>query len=57
MRKFKSQYRRHRHYHRHGMGQGFGDLEAEARPHGPVVMEAREVSEDKATRAARAVLG
>lgn len=46
--RFKSDYRKHRYYHKHGMGQGFGDLEAEAKPHGPVVEAAAEVSADEA---------
>jgi len=45
---FKRQYRQHRYYHKHGMGQGFGDLEVDAKPQGPVVETAAEVSPEQA---------
>ncbi|HEY5647694.1 MAG TPA: NAD(P)/FAD-dependent oxidoreductase [Pseudomonadales bacterium] len=45
---FKKRYREHRGYHRQGLGQGFGDLEVEARPGGPVVETAAEVTDEEA---------
>ena len=45
---FKKRYQEHRHYHKLGLGQGFGALEIEAKPGGPVVETADEISEEEA---------
>jgi cyclohexanone monooxygenase len=45
---FKKNYQAHRAFHKQGLGQGFGELEIEAKPAGPVVESAAELTEQEA---------